>query len=239
MRKTHIVLSVFAIFAIANILPGDALAENTPRQPLQELRMEWGQERIKHREERQGERKEFRNELQENRKEAVDDWQQAKRDSKADWAEHKTEARERFAENRDVFKQRLASSTDAVRTRFVGQKKEAVEGHLEAMYTRFDDVLAKLTSLTDRIGNRIETLDADGTDTTEAASALEDAMDAIAASETVIAETKSAINEALDGDEEISREGLRTLVQEATLSIKTAHRALVDVVRILKESSNE
>lgn len=238
MKKHHIVLSVFGIFAIASVLPGDALAEDAPKSPLQELRMEWQEDRAEHRGERREDRQEAVGLFKESRKEAVDDWKEAGHARRADWAEHKTEARMRFTEDREDFKGRLASSTDAIRARFVGQKKEVVEGHLDAMFTRFDGVVIKLTSLADRIETRIEALAADGVDTTEETAALEDAKTAIATAETVIEETQVTITAAVDNEEEISREGLRDLVKEAKEAIKTAHGALVDVVRLLKESTN-
>jgi hypothetical protein len=238
MKKHHIILSVFGIFAIASILPGDALAEDTPRRPLQELRMEWQEDRAEHRDARRDDRQEAVGVFKENRKEAMDDWKEAGRERRADWSEHKAEARAQFAEDRADFKGRLASSTDAFRARFVGEKKEKIAGHLEAMFTRFDGVIAKLTALTDRIETRIETLEADGVDVTEATASLEDAKTSIATAETVIEETNETIKAAIDNEEEISREGLRDLVQEAKAAIKTAHGALVDVVQLLKASSN-
>ncbi len=238
MKKHHIILSILGIFAIASILPGDALAENTPKRPLQELRMEWQADRAAHRDDRKETRQEAVGLFKESRKEAVDDWKEAGHAQRADWAEHKMEARQQFMADRVDFKGRLASSTDAMRTRFVGQKKEAVEGHLDTMFTRFDGVIIKLTSLADRIEARIETLRADGVDVSEATEALEDAKTDIATAETVIEETQTTIKAAIDSEVEISREGLRDIVKESKEAIKTAHSALVDVVRLLKESSN-
>lgn len=212
MKQTHVAFAIVAIFGIASMLPQDALAQPTPRQPFESLRMEWQQD------------KEV---LQENRIEE----RQAR---VADRLENRATRREVRADIQERAWLRIASSTDTVRAQFVGEKKDAVESRLRSMYSRFDGVINRLDALADKIEDRIAVAEQEGTDVTAATAALSDARTQIDDAAAIVASTQVAITDALAQDATLSRDGLRELVVEAANAIRAARQSLADVITHLK-----
>lgn len=212
MKQMYVLLAILTIFGIASILPQDALAQPIAPQPFESLRMEWQQDRAETRENRL-----------ENRAERITnriEKHQAQQDLRA-------EIKERAL-------LRIASSTDDVRAQFIGQKKEALEGRLNAMYKRFDGVIARLNTLADKIEDRIAVAADAGNNVTDAEVALAEARDNIDTAEALVTSTQAAITEALKQEATLSREGLRELVIETTNAIRTAHQALANTITTIK-----
>lgn len=212
MKQSHVLLAILTIFGIASMLPQDARAQPITPQPFEALRMEWQQDRA---------------EVRENRLE-----------NRAARATNRVEQHQAQQGLRAEIKERallrIASSTDDVRAQFVGQKKEALEGRLNAMYKRFDGVIERLNTLADKIEDRINVVAETGTDVTDATVALADARDTIDTATALVTSTQTAIAEALEQEASLSREGLRELVVETANAIRSAHQALAHSITVLK-----
>lgn len=194
------------------------------REDRQEDRLDW----------QPGDAKENRADAREVHKALREDRQADRLEFRDDWNAHRLEVKERFGEQKELFKMRLASSTDAIKTRFVGEKKAFIEQRLDTMYTRFDGVAQKLINLADKIQTRIDALETEGKDVADVTTKLSDAKDAIAHAEALIVETKTALDESLANQTEVSREGIRALIQETKTALVDARQALASVIELLK-----
>ncbi|PIQ91392.1 MAG: hypothetical protein COV70_03975 [Parcubacteria group bacterium CG11_big_fil_rev_8_21_14_0_20_39_22] len=120
------------------------------------------------------------------------------------------------------------------------ERKERVESHIEKILERFQAAIGRLTELAVRIESRVDKLSELGADTSAVETALIDARIKIDEAQASV-ETAGLISiEILEGEtpgEALVR--VRGHLTEAKEAIKSAHQALVESIRILKNINIE
>ena len=142
--------------------------------------------------------------------------------------------RDRISDRKAHLKDRLSSSTDAIRKRFQDRAKDRVKNSLEKIFNRFDAALERLDGISSRIQSRIDTLDEAGADTSDAQDALDSADAEADAAASAISDARQALEDVINSEDEVSKEGIREVINEAKEAIKSAYSAYKEAIRILK-----
>lgn len=209
-------------------------------QERKEMRKENIQERRDVRKDNFQEKKENRIEnIQERKDVKIENLTERKKIRREKIAERKVNLKDRISDRRINLKEKFASSTNGIRKRFTGHKKEIVRDNLDKIFARFDAALERLEGLAERMQSKIEELESDGIDTSNAQGALDDATDLIDQALVEITAVKQAIRNKVENEEELTREGLRELMTSAKESLKAAHSGLRNVISELKDSDSD
>ncbi len=141
------------------------------------------------------------------------------------------ERRDQMQENRETMQERRSESASAR----MENMKIRISAHAEWMVKRLNAAVERLELLTARIESRIDKIEEDGGDTTEAASFVTKAKVSIESAKDGIADIGGAIELALSKDElRGAFTDLRTLIQSISSDLRDAHRALIQAVTNLK-----
>lgn len=119
------------------------------------------------------------------------------------------------------------------------KRKERIESFFLRIVRRLDSAIARLDKLSSRIDSRIEKFNEKGVDVKEARALLAIARDSIDSARENF-NSIDDVSELLDLETQRESFGhMREIMKEVVVSIKEAHRALVDVIVQLKANSKE
>jgi len=137
----------------------------------------------------------------------------------------------------EVFKaqarERLVAGERAALT---PQNRPLISTTLRGTFTRLDNMMAQLQRTEDRIRMNLIVQAGNGKDVSEAEAALEEASAIVKDAAAIIVSTQETLIDAVENETEISRETVRELMTIARDAVLASHRALVDVIRIIKQS---
>ncbi len=131
---------------------------------------------------------------------------------------------EKFKENRKVLKE---------------ERKGVVLSHLTNIESRLTGALTNIGNFNDKISEVITKKKAAGLDTTNAEELLTKAEEVLATAQTKVATAAEAIKEAVGSAEGISKEAVRTVIDEAVTALKEAREASKAVVTSLPKQEIE
>jgi hypothetical protein len=175
------------------------------------------------------------------------------------WEENAGERREQFEENRAergaLFRENseqrraflqenigerrefFASARETWQAEFSEEVKERVLARAEHFGRVFDAILERLLGLAGRMGERLETLAAQGADTGDAEAKLDAAYVAIEEADTAIEEAKTAVKTALESENpREALQGAKSLVDAAKEALRSAHEALKEAGEAVREA---
>jgi len=161
--------------------------------------------------------------------------------------QNREEIRDRMQEKREEMRGEISEKREEVR-QTITERKEARKVQLQAnaqervlkitgkIFERFDAVLIKFDGITQRIESRITKLEEEGSDMTEARSALEDAQSNATETTALILATKEEI-ELLVSDES-SKEGIRTLMTQVKVSLQETKKSFLKIISLIETSKD-
>ena len=142
-------------------------------------------------------------------------------------------------ERREAARENLAEKREARTERLNERAKSRISAYVKRITKRLDAALDRLERIADRVESRIAKLEekfADrGLDLSDAKALLDVTRDEIASARENISSIESAAEEALDTDNpRESFTAVRELIKTAVGSVKDAHRALVEAIKVVK-----
>lgn len=256
-KRYHIATGV----AVCAVLVSSAHAQLPPPERINqhmedrmENRMEAEQERRENMEERhdamEDRREDRREDLQEKREDRVEAMQEKRDDRveamqvrredmqarleerKEDWEARREELKAKHEERTASFKERIEARSER-RLELQEDRRERVANNLDGIFTKFEQVIANLYSIAERIQTRIDMHEDQGDDVATAQSALDGAVKDLANAEALVASIHDALDESVD-EGTISKESVRELVEEVKVSLKLAHEGFRTAVSSLK-----
>lgn len=212
--KTPVILSILFMSLVA--LPAQAEEVRPPRPDFAE---------------NQQQRREQFQENQEERRALFEENKEERRDL---FETNMAERRELFAENQEERRARIASTTEAWKERISEKVQELVtkraEHAISLMYAMHD----RLVGFAERIEARIAVLEEGGADVGEAQTLLEVAREKLDDAKTAIEAVEDGIVDAFESENPRENLGkVKELLAPAKEALRSAHQALVEVVRAL------
>ncbi len=149
-------------------------------------------------------------------------------------------------QKREEIKKQVEQRKEELKTK-IEERKQLVNSKIDErlgdfigkLEKRFDSAIERLEILVTRIESRIAKMDDEDIDTTKAKELLTDAKTKIATAKTSILAIGTKADEVLAGDVRALYPELKEVVAKAKTDVKSAHEALVLVVRELKPGFNK
>ena len=145
---------------------------------------------------------------------------------KADIEKIRTEAKVKM----QALRSDIANEKDEAKAKI---KNDRLVGRAKAL-DRFDQIIAQVTNLKDRLNARIAKIDATGTDTSAAKAFVATAQTKLDDAKAKVVEIDTLLTNSIDQISKNDKTKLKTLTQEAQSLVKDAHNALKDAVKSLK-----
>ena len=115
------------------------------------------------------------------------------------------------------------------------KRKERIRAYFTRMFTRLEAAVERLNKLMARVESRIQKFEERGVDVTDAQEKLQKARSAITEADFKLNAARGLVEDILSGeDPKKIFENARETVKSTVISIKQAHRALVDSIVALK-----
>jgi exonuclease VII small subunit len=160
-----------------------------------------------------------------------------------------SEARERLQDNREDRQKELQEDRgekkaemeemrEKKRAELTDKRKDRIRAYLERILGRFRAAIARLEKLADRIDSRIEKLEEDrGINLSDASALVDEAQRNLEAAETALSNISSKAETAIgEEDPKTAFQKVREVLNEAKENIKSAHRTLVEAIKLVKAS---
>jgi DNA repair exonuclease SbcCD ATPase subunit len=118
------------------------------------------------------------------------------------------------------------------------KKKDRIHAHLERILHRFRAAIGRLEKMADRVDSRILKFEEDkGVDLSEASALVDETRRHLEAAKSALSSILSEAETALGAeDPKTAFERVREILHEAKESIKSAHKNLVEAIRLVKAS---
>ncbi len=146
----------------------------------------------------------------------------------------KMELQPQIEEKRQAIKEQILDKKSEKGTQLQILAQDRVSKILSHIFERFEAVLVKFDGIVLRINNRITKLQEQGVDVTESKRLLEEAIEHIEESASLIAASKIELQETLTTP--TSKEDIKTTIEICKTSLKKTQQALVAVIGSLKAS---
>lgn len=149
--------------------------------------------------------------------------------------ERKGELKSKLEVKRGEIQQKIEERKQNIaekRIKLKGEVKNKVENILGNVYDRLNQIIQKLNNLAIRLNTKIDSLEQEGVNTGNAKSLLSLAQEKIDAAISELEASKSALDTSLET--EVSKGDVRSTIDSLKSSIKSAHLALVEVVKEIK-----
>ena len=172
---------------------------------------------------------------------------------KTEIEKRREEAKNKIDQNKQEFELRKEEIKQGMETKReelkqkVEERKQMIDSKIEERLSkfiskleeRFNSAIERLEILVTRIESRIAKMDEEDIDTTKAKELLTEAKGKIEIAKTSILAIGTKADEVLAGDTRALYPELKTVVEKAKSDIKSAHEALINVVRELKPGFNK
>lgn len=134
---------------------------------------------------------------------------------------------------KDDIKSQIESFKEGVKIKLAEEVKIKVKERLDNAFSKLSEALSKIGGFDERISNEIASRNAKGLDTSESEAALELARQSLEEAKVSVEAVQDAVNASLDSDTGASKEAIKSAINTAVESIKTAKLKYQEVVRLL------
>ena len=143
----------------------------------------------------------------------------------------RADAKERIA----TFKEKAQERREELKKKIGEARANAVEKIFVRTLDRFADAIERLEKLADRIESRLNKLSSDGTDTSALQVLLEKARGSLGEARATLEIAQKKYDEMINSTEpKSSFEAVKLAIRDTKEKIKSAHKALVDVIVAIK-----
>ncbi len=138
-------------------------------------------------------------------------------------------------------KRKVDEKIDSLRSSRLAERNAKIDAYMKRTVNRFNAAIERLLILSDRISSRLDKLSAQGIDESEARAKLQtaqnDVFEAQNKIDTLSASTTTNLNQD-DSTVRTSSENFKQNAENALISLKDAHSALVEVMKSIKPGFN-
>ena len=155
--------------------------------------------------------------------------------------EERDERREELQEKQDERREELQEKQDERREELNEKRKDRIKAYIERILHRFDAAIERLEKLADRVDSRIAKLEEErGVDLSEASDLVGEARIALwKAKDSLSGIESEAIAALKTGDPKTTFGIIREILNVAKEDIKSAHKKLVEAIRLVKASQGD
>lgn len=153
--------------------------------------------------------------------------------------EKREDLRETIKQKRETFREEAKERVDTLKRKLSEERAKRIEVFFGTMVRKFEAAISRLRTLADRIDSRLDKIEDAGKDVSEFRVLLDNAKITIETAEDSLDKAKEEFN-ALAKSENPQEyfKKVKEIVSGVAQKIKDAHKALIDVINLIKGTSN-